>query len=176
MPLPPDPELLKVSNGIVDGFHAVFGKHEGVRASLSLPLSVLRLALMPKVPAHAKGLLLKGTFTPSPLASKLSRAEIFSSSSTPVIIRFSNSTGIPNLPDTEPNANPRGLAVRFNLCASSDGRRRHYDIITHSTPLFPVNNGDDFLTFLQTLKAGGEEVGKFFSTHPAAEAFATEPR
>lgn len=39
---------------------------------------------------HAKGVLLKGTFTPSAEASKLSIAQHFNQPSTPILARFSN--------------------------------------------------------------------------------------
>ena len=121
--------------------------------------------------AHAKGMLLRGTFTPNPKAASLSKAEHFSLPYTPLTIRFSNSTGITNIADTDPNASPRGMAIRFNLPSGPDGKRRHTDIIAHSTPFFPVRTGEDFLAFLQALKAGGDNVGKFLDKHPAAGKF-----
>jgi catalase len=127
--------------------------------------------------AHAKGLLLTGTFTPSPEASSLSAAPHFSASSTPVLARFSSSTGIPQIPDTDPNASPHGLAIRFNL-----GERVHTDIIAHSVPFFPTRTGEEFLEMLSAIAASGPDVEhptpveKFIGSHPKALAFVTAPK
>jgi catalase len=88
MPLPTDEKLLAVAQDLLKQFDTIFGLHPGFR------------------PAHARGVLLTGTFTPDPDALSLSRAPHITRPSTPVIVRFSNSTGIPLLPDNDPNANP----------------------------------------------------------------------
>jgi catalase len=127
--------------------------------------------------AHAKGILLNGTFTPTAEAKNLSTAPQFNADSTPITVRFSNSTGIPTIPDTDPNANPRGLAVRFNL-----GGRKHTDLITHSTPFFPVRTGGEFLEFLKALIASPagtpspSPVEQFLGSHPKALAFVQAPK
>src|SRR5689334_25012922 len=67
-------------------------------------------------PAHAKGLMCSGTFAPSPEAAKLTRAPHANEPSTPVTVRFSDSTGLPNIPDNDPTrSGPRGVAIRFHL-------------------------------------------------------------
>src|SRR2546427_7967099 len=33
----------------------------------------------------------------------------------PVTVRFSDASGVPNIPDTDPGAVPRGIAIRFAL-------------------------------------------------------------
>lgn len=92
-------------------------------------------------------------------------------------MRFSNSTGIPNIPDTDGNADPRGIAVRFNL-----GHRKHTDIISHSTPFFPVRTGADFLAFFKAIAASPagtpspSPVEQFLGAHPAALAFVHAPK
>jgi len=127
--------------------------------------------------AHAKGFLLTGTFTPTPLAGTLSIAPQFTAPSTPIIVRFSNSTGIPNIPDFDGNANPRGIGLRFMY-----GERKHTDIIAHSTNGFPTRTGEEFLGFLQALAAsppGGPSpspIETFLGAHPAAFKFATTPK
>lgn len=128
-------------------------------------------------PAHAKGKILTGTFKPSSTASQLSTAPHFASASTPVWVRFSNSTGIPNIPDYEGNADPRGIAVRFQL-----GDRKHTDIVGHSTPFFPVRTGELFLEFLQAIGAssthqgdGPSPVQEFLGKHPSALAHVSAP-
>ena len=129
---------------------------------------------MPPPPrtAHAKGILLRGTFTPTARAGELSKAPHFTAPSTPVIGRFSSSTGIPNLPDTDANGNPRGFALRFTLAETP--RRVHTDIITHSTPFFPAGTVDDALGFFSSVADGS--VGQWVGTHPEALAFVTAPK
>src|SRR4051794_18985409 len=124
MPLPSDENLITLSEELLAQFHAIFGFHPGFR------------------PAHARGVLVSGTFTPTPEAATISTAPHFTHPSTPITVRLSNSTGIPLVPDTDPNANPRGFAIRFHL-----GERVHTDIIGHSTSAFPVRTGDEFLEF-----------------------------
>src|ERR1700761_1304388 len=97
MPLPTDEKILKLSNDLLQMFDTLFGLHPGFR------------------PAHAKGIMLTGKFTPTRDAASLSRAPHFNRASTPVTVRFSNSTGVPVIPDNDPNPDPRGMAVRFSL-------------------------------------------------------------
>jgi hypothetical protein len=53
-----------------------------------------------------------GTFSPSREASGLTRAPHAIRPSTPVTVRYSDSTGIPAIPDNDPaRAGPRGIAV-----------------------------------------------------------------
>jgi catalase len=49
-------------------------------------------------------------------------------------VRFSNSTGLPHIPDNNPNANPRGLAIRFQLAEYV-----HTDRVSHSADGFPTH-------------------------------------
>src|SRR5207245_5052872 len=117
----------------------------------------------------AKGLRLQGTFKPARGASALSKAPHFSRESTPVTARFSNSTGLPSIPDHAPEANPRGLAIRFNLA-----EHVHTDIVSHSTDGFPTRDGAQFLEFLKAASASGPDVPspnpieRFLRPHPAA--------
>lgn len=121
--------------------------------------------------------MLNGTFTPSPDAKKLSTAPHFSNPSTPITVRFSNSTGLPKIPDNDPKADPRGIAIRFNL-----GEHYHTDIISHSTAFFPTRTGAEFLEFLQAVAASPSgtpspsPVEQFLGSHPAALAFVQDPK
>jgi catalase len=154
MPLPTDPKLLTLSENLLKQFDAIFGLNPGFR------------------PAHAKGLMLSGTFTPADSAAELTRAPHITRPSTPVVARFSNSTGVPLIPDNDPNANPRGFAVRFMLA-----EHVHTDIVAHSTNGFPVRTGDEFLEFLRALATSdpanlkGSPLEAFLGSHPAALAF-----
>src|ERR1700730_936736 len=116
--------------------------------------------------------MLTGRFTPSPGAASLTRAPHLNRESTPVTVRFSNSTGVPLVPDTDHNANPRGLAIRFHLA-----ERVHTDIVSHSTDGFPTRTGQEFLEFLRALassdpsKLSGSPLEAFLGTHPKALEF-----
>jgi catalase len=160
MPLPTDEKILTLSKDLLQAFETIFGLHPGFR------------------PAHAKGILLSGTFTPSAAASSLSRAPHLNRPSTPVSVRFSNSTGIPVIPDNDPNADPRGIAIRFHLA-----ERVHTDIIAHSTDSFPTRTGEEFLEFLRAVAASSDQtkphpwpVEVFLGSHPAALAFVQAPK
>ena len=146
MPLPSDDKILKLANDLLAQFDAIFGLHPGFR------------------PAHAKGIMLTGAFTPSPEAASLTRAPHAARDSTRVTVRFSNSTGLPQIPDNDPSSNPRGLAIRFHLADHV-----HTDIVSHSTDGFPTRTGQEFLEFLRAVAAG--DPSAFLATHPAALAF-----
>ena len=127
-------------------------------------------------PAHAKGLMCSGAFTPSPEAAKLTRAPHANRPSTPVTVRFSDSTGLPNIPDNDPaRSGPRGMAIRFHL-----GEHAHTDIIAHSTNGFPVRTGEEFVEFVRAAAAFGagrpEAMGAFLASHPNAKKFIETPK
>ena len=151
MPLPSDERIIKLADDLIKQFDAIFGLHPGYR------------------PAHAKGALLTGTFTPSPEAASLTRAPHITRNSTPVTVRFSDSTGLPAVPDNDPNANPRGLAIRFHL-----DEHVHTDIVSHSTDGFPTHTGQEFLELLRAVASG--DPSAFLATHPAALAFVQTPK
>jgi catalase len=121
--------------------------------------------------------MLNGTFTPAPGAASLTKAPHIARESTAVIARFSNSTGLPQIPDSQPEANPRGLAIRFSLADHV-----HTDIVSHSTDGFPTRDGYEFLEFLRAAAASGPEVPspkpieKFLGEHPAALRFVQTPK
>jgi catalase len=159
MPLPTDERILALSQQLIEQFDKIFGEHPGFR------------------PAHAKGALFAGTFTPFPGAASLTNAPHVTRRSTPVTARFSNSTGVPMIPDNDPNANPRGLAIRFHLA-----EHVHTDIVSHSTDGFPTRTGAEFLEFLQALASSdlsnipASPFGAFLASHPAALAFVRTPK
>ena len=159
MPLPKDDKLIALGQDLLQQFDTIFGLHPGFR------------------PAHAKGTMLTGTFTPSPEAASLTRAPHINRESTPVTVRFSDSTGIPFVPDNDPNANPRGLAIRFHLA-----EHVHTDIVSHSTDGFPTRTGQEFLEFLRAIastdpsKPSPSPVEAFLGTHPKALEFVQTPK
>jgi catalase len=159
MPLPQDERIVALANDLLPQFDQIFGLHPGFR------------------PAHAKGLMLTGTFRPAPKAQSLTRAPHILRESTPVTARFSNSTGLPQIPDNVADANPRGFAIRFNLA-----EHVHTDIVSHSTDGFPTRDGYQFLEFLRAVAASGPDVPSpkpvelFLGSHPTALAFVQAPK
>jgi catalase len=149
---------LALAEQLLGALDTLFGLHPGFRA------------------AHAKGLMCSGTFTPSPAASRLTRAPHSGRPSTPVTVRYSDSTGLPTVPDNDPKRScPRGIAVRFHLADHA-----HSDIVAHSTNGFPVRTGEEFLEFLRAAAASGagkpEALGAFLATHPNAKRFVETPK
>lgn len=161
MPLPSDERIVQLANNLIAAFDAAFGVHPGKR------------------PAHAKGILLKGEFTPAKEALALTRAPHLLSGTLPAVARFSNSTGLPALPDNHPRADPRGFAIRFYLAD-----RVHTDIISHAANGFPTKNGDDFLAFLRAAGASDPSrnppsptpLEQFLAAHPETAAFLQTPK
>ena len=161
MPLTTDEKLLALSRETLAVFDkANGGVHPGFR------------------PAHAKGILLTGAFTPSAEAASLTRAPHLHRNSTPVTVRFSNFAGIPTVADNEPqSAGPRGLAVRFHL-----GEHIHTDIVGHSVDNFPARTVEGLLDFLNALIATDpagphpNAIEQFLGAHPAALTFVQIPK
>ena len=144
---------------LVDAFNKLSnGPHPGFRAN------------------HAKGIMVEGTFTPSPSAPSFSKAPHFLTT-VPVLARFSDPTGVPTLPDADPKASPHGFAIRFTL---PDGGLT--DIVSLSTNSFAVATPEEFLAFLQAAAQSGPDapkptpIEKFLGTHPAALKFVSTPR
>lgn len=153
LPIPAFADESSVPTQIVDTMNQLWGRHPGLRAN------------------HAKGLVVEGTFTPSDAGGKLSSAVLFQGGPIPVTVRFSDATGLPTLPDGNPNANPHGMAVRFHL---TDGGEM--DVVANSLPFFPVATGEEFRDLLQAASMSGPDAAKptpierFLAAHPAAPA------
>jgi len=161
MPLTTDEKLLAISHDVVEGFDkANRGVHPGFR------------------PAHAKGILLTGIFTPSDEAASFTNAPHIQRGSTPITVRFSDFAGIPTIADNDPqNASPRGCAIRFHL-----GEHSHTDIVAHSVDTFPTRTAEGFLDFLNALIATDpagphpNAIEQYLGAHPAALAFVQIPK
>lgn len=134
---------------IVDALNKAFGTHPGFRAN------------------HAKGVVVEGTFKPSAEAASLSQASLFAGATIPVIVRFSDSTGIPNLPDGSPAANPHGMAIKYHLPDGNDT-----DMVLNSLKFFPVATGEEFRDLLLAVAASPPNTPKptkldqFAESHP----------
>jgi catalase len=156
--LPVTPALavtaIETPASMVGALHSAFGEHHA-RA------------------VHAKGTILEGNFTPAPQARELSRAPVFASGTLPVTIRFSDFTGIPDIPDTIGEANPRGFAVKFHLPSGE------LDLVTHSFNGFPTRTSDEFAQLLRAVGHSGadapkpNELDRFLEGHPIAKTFLT---
>jgi catalase len=132
----------------VDAANQSFGIHRGQRA------------------LHAKGSLLKGTFTATPVAAALTRAVHMRGDPIPVTARVSNGGGDPDVPDYAPDV--RGLAVKLYL---PDGSRT--DIVAQSAPRFPVSTPEAFVEFLRAARPGPAialKLPAFLARHPEAIA------
>jgi Catalase len=144
---------------LVDVLNGVFGKHPGARA------------------IHAKGVVLEGNFTPSPSAATLSRAPHLQKAPVSVTVRFSDFAGIPAVPDNDPLASPRGLAIKFHLPDGSNS-----DIVAHSFNGFPSATAADFRDLLIALGSSSATVAKptpldtYLASHPAAKNFLMAPK
>jgi catalase len=147
--LPPVPQQM------VDALHTAFGDHHS-RA------------------VHAKGIMAVGHFEPSKEAAGLSKAALFDQGKLPVLVRFSDFTGIPEIPDNVGDANPRGFAVKFKLPDGSTA-----DIVSHSFNGFPTATSAEFRELLLAIGASGAGVAKptaldaFLGSHPIAKTFLT---
>jgi catalase len=161
MPLTTDEKLLALSRDTLAVFDkANGGVHPGFR------------------PAHAKGILLRGTFTPSPEAASLSQAPHLNRNSTPVTVRFSDFAGIPTVADNDlQGAGPRGFAIRFHLA-----EHVHTDIIGHSVDSFPMRTAEGLVEFLNAVIATDPKgphpnaIEQFLGAHPAAMRFVQTPK
>jgi len=86
-----------INEQLVDALIAIFGSHPDYR------------------PFHPKGIVCEGTFAPAGRTAWLTRAQHLQDVSSPVTVRFSDFSGVPGVPDGDPTANPRGMAIRFHL-------------------------------------------------------------
>lgn len=142
-----------VAEQLVNAMNKVFGVHPGFRAN------------------HAKGIVVEGRFNASPEAAGLSRAAQFSGAAIPVTVRFSDSTGVPDLPDGSDKANPHGMAVKFHLPDGSET-----DIVINSLKFFPVATGEEFRDLLLALADSPPNAAKptkfeqFAANHPSVPA------
>lgn len=140
---------------LVEALHSAFGEHHA-RA------------------VHAKGIILEGAFTPAEEAASITKAVHLQKQKSNVTVRFSDFTGIPDIPDNAGGANPRGFAIKFML---PDGVST--DIVGHSFDGFPAQTSTQFRELLLAIGASGADAAKptaldnFLGTHPIAKTFLT---
>ena len=138
---------------LVETMRALAGPHPGFR------------------PVHAKGIVCSGTFRASAEARAVSRALHLQGQAVPTVMRFSNSSGDPDVHDGIPNA--RALAVKFQL-----PNGKNADILALHIEGFPARTPEEFLAFLRaqlpdpaTGKPAPDAVPRFLDSHPATRAF-----
>ncbi len=140
---------------LVEALHTTFGNHHA-RA------------------VHAKGIVLEGNFHPDPAAASITTAFHLQQEASKIIVRFSDFTGIPDIPDNIGAANPRGLSIKFIM---PDGRTT--DIVGHSFNGFPTSDSDQFRELLLAIAASGPSgtipnaLDSFLAGHPVAKTFLT---
>src|SRR5208337_4397552 len=122
-------------------------------------------------PVHAKGIVCSGTFSALAGARAVSRALHLQGQAVPTVVRFSNSSGNPDVHDGIPGA--RALAAKFQL---PDGKNA--DILALHIEGFPARTPEEFLAFLHaqlpdpaTGKPAPNAVPRFLESHPATRAF-----
>ena len=140
---------------MVDALYSAFGDHHS-RA------------------VHAKGIMAVGTFEPTSESAGISKASIFGRGTLPILVRFSDFTGIPEIPDTVGDANPRGFALKFEMPGGESS-----DIVAHSFNGFPTATSAEFRELLLAIGASGAGATKptaldgFLGSHPIAKTFLT---
>ena len=121
---------------------------------------------------HAKGIILEGTFVPNKDAAEITKASFLQSQASKVLLRFSDFTGIPTIPDNNPAANPRGLGIKFVMPDNTTA-----DIICHSFNGFHTATSDEFRELLLAIGASVPDAKKptaldnFLASHPIAKTF-----
>jgi catalase len=151
-----------VETQLVDAMNKLWGVHAGFRAN------------------HAKGIVVTGTFKATPQAAGLSKAALFAGGTISVTVRFSDATGVPDIPEGSNLANPHGMAIKFHL---PDGTET--DMILNSLKYFPVSTSTDFRDMLLAIAASPPDAPKptkfdqFAAAHPTvlrAQATVQTPR
>jgi catalase len=145
---------------VIDALHSANGGHPGFR------------------PAHAKGILVRGTFRRAYEARSATCAPHMQNIETPRTVRFSDFAGFPAVSDANGDAaSPRGCAIRFQL-----GEHKHTDIVAHSVDAFPTRTAEEFAAFMRAAGASGPGAVKptpietFLAQNPAALAFVQVPK
>jgi len=142
----------KLDAEIVDALNKRYGVHPGFPAN------------------HAKGVVLEGSFKPTPEAAVLSKSPLFVGMTLPVTVRFSDASGRPYLHDAAPMANPHGMAIKFHLPNGVDS-----DIVANALKFFTVATPEDFrdLQLAEATSPPGApkspQLEAFLKSHPSVE-------
>ena len=144
----PDPDLYERIIASADPIYG--GPHPGTRA------------------LHAKGTWARGTFTATPEAARLTRAEHLQGDPIDALVRFSNASGNPEAHDADRDG--RGIAVKLRI---RDGLET--DILATTSPAFVTRTPEDFLELMrarvpdpETGQPDLEKLGAYVAAHPEA--------
>jgi catalase len=117
---------------------------------------------------HAKGTWTRGTFTATPEAARLSRAEHLQGGSIAALVRFSNASGNPQAHDAARDG--RGIAVKLRIREGLET-----DILATTSPAFVTRTPEDFLELMrarvpdpETGQPDLEKLGAYVAAHPEA--------
>jgi len=145
------PQGEAIHEELIAAMGAIYGSHDRRRA------------------VHAKGVWAEGTFTPSPEAARLSRAQHLAADPISALVRFSNASGKPDAHDGERNGG--GMAVKLR---APDGEE--WDVVCVGPPVFVARTVEDFLELLQLRKPEPETgqpdmaaLGEYLGRHPEAQ-------
>jgi catalase len=125
---------------------------------------------------HARGIVCKGTFTPTREAAALSRAVHFQAP-VPVTVRYSDGAPDPGVAENSPDSSPRGMAIRFHLPGGDTS-----DIVSLSHNGFVVGTGEEFLELQKAVVATDPSkphpwpIEQFLGARPLALKFVQEIR
>jgi catalase len=142
----------KLDAEIVDALDTRYGAHPGFRSN------------------HAKGIVVEGSFAPTPEAAALTRSPVFAGAKLPVTMRFSDASGLPDLHDAATVANPHGMAIKFHLPNGVES-----DIVANSLKIFTVATPEDFRDLqlaAATSPPGAPKSAQlegFLESHPSVE-------
>jgi catalase len=121
---------------------------------------------------NAKGVIFQGEFSPDSHAKQITKATHLQGPSSKVTVRFSDFSGVPTIPDNDPMANPRGMAIRFELPGGAST-----DVAAQSFNGSPVSDTDDLRELMLAIAASGPcaatptALDRFLEFHPTARAF-----
>ena len=133
----------RFASEVVDAMEEVSGSHAAYRR------------------AHARGTVCEGSFSATPAAAALTRAEHMQGQPVAATVRFSNGGGDPNVPDYARSG--RGLGVKLYL---GDGSRT--DLVALTLPCFFVRTPEDFLEFTRAGTDPERLMPGFLGEHPEA--------
>jgi catalase len=128
----------------IEAVHEQSGYHPGCRA------------------LHAKGLLVRGSFTANAGSASLSRAAHLNGDTVPALVRFSNGAGSPRQADNKPGV--RGMAVKLSLPGGSTT-----DISSQTARLFTSSTPEGFVDLMRALKPGalvGYRLARYALRYP----------
>lgn len=127
--------------------------------------------------AHAKGIVVHGTFKGTAAADELTSAAHFQGKRVPVTVRFSDGSVDPTIPDNSNDAYPSGFAIRFEVPGGDKT-----DIVAISHNGFIIGTGAEMLALEQSIVATDPSkphpwpVEQFIGSHPRALKFVQDTK